>query len=498
MGTYSSINVSYVGGNYQIELWLRYSEFDGYGPFTLYFMLNKTNYHNQTQTLDINILGLSIFQIDNPISDETFYSNETLTIELSYDDFIKGVPIIGAVIQWKVGLMGTYSNINVSYASGNYQIELWLRHSLFDGFGPFTLYFLLNKTHYYNQTGSLNVNLIGLTSINIINITQYNQSISLNGSIYEAQAGANLTLFANFINDYPHKIITNAIGILTFNGEDYISLGGTNGIYGWEINTISLVFGVYDFNITFIKENYENITKVYNFRINNLIAKIEALEKPISVKQGASFSLSLKLYYELYDEYSISNANLSIRIDFGTSTSFQYLFTNASGMSSFEINVPTNALIINITAYYPGNGTYTSASLEISDIVLIPLQDDDSFPLLPLIVLSAAIFSILAGAIFIRSRSKKKKASIKAEVSQKQKPDHKQVGKNIEPMENSDKGIKSTSTESSKQNSQDNNKENENQTLDEVPTENQNNNVEKRDATVSIEDKSETTEDSTN
>jgi hypothetical protein len=471
-GVYSSTNVSYVGGNYQVELWLRHSEFDGYGPFRLYFTLNKTYYHNQTQQLDINILGLTSSQIDSPAQDQTFYSNETLVVELSFDDYLKGTAITTADIQWKVDIAGTYSNTNVSYVAGNYQIELWFRDSLFDGYGSFTLYFSLNKTHYYNQTESLNFNLIGLTSINLINITQYSQIISLNGSVYEAQAGDNITIYANFINDYPNKIITGAIGILTFNGVNYTSLGSIEGIYEWEIDTISLPYGLYNFNITFSKIYYENSTSVYNFRINNLIAKIRSVEKPVSVKQGESFFLSLELYYELYEEFSINNANLSITVDFGSSVSFQHAFTNISGMVRYEINVPRNAVKINITAYYSGNGTYTSATLELGDIDLIPIEDTESFPFVPILLLAlgASTGVILGGIFLIRRRAKKKKVIIpeipkttqelmgkKAEIKKpqieketKEISDKKKSSENIEAKE--DKEAKPVSDKESKKN----------------------------------------------
>jgi len=420
LGTLSNENVSYnaVSENFEIELWLRSSKFDGYGPFTIYIELNKTNYHNSTESLNLSILGLTAKQIDRPSPDQTFYSNETLIIELSFDDYIKGIPITDATIEWKVGITGIYSNAGVSYpGTGNYEISILLSSPELDGHGPFTIYISLNKIHYYNQTESLNINLIGLTSINIINITQYNQLISLNGSIYEAQAGENMTVYANFINDYPNKIITGAIGILTFNGEDYMSFGNIDGIYAWEINTNSLTFGLYNFNITFNKIYYENSTNLYEFKVNNLIAKIKSIQKPGHVRQGDSFDISLKLYYELYEEYPINNANLSLMVDFGISISFMDAFTNSSGITSYKINVPKDAIRIIITASYSGNGTYTSASLKITDIELI-FVEDGTFPLetLLLIIIGVSIGVILTGVLIFMKKKKKKKLLAKDEV----------------------------------------------------------------------------------
>jgi len=411
-GTLSNENVSFnvVSENYEIELWLSSVEFDEYGSFIIYFELNKANYYNNTESLALNILGLTTSQIDNPSQDQTFYSNETLLIELSFDDFIKGIPILGATIEWKVGNMGNYSNAGVSYpGTGNYEISILLSLPDFDGHGPFTIYINLNKTNYYNQTESLNFNVIGLTSISIVNITQYQQQLSLNGSIYEAQAGENMTIYANFINLYPNKVIIGAVGILTFNGEDYMSFGNLNGTFGWEINAYLLPFGLYNFSITFNKTFHENSTSLYEVRVNNLIAKIRSIQKPVEVRQGDSFDLTLELYYELYNEFAINNANISLIIDFGPSTSIKYSLTNSSGIAHYKIAVPDNAIRIIITAFYSGNGTYTSASLEITDIELIPVEEGGiPFGILIFIIIGSSLGVVLISVIILKKKAKKK------------------------------------------------------------------------------------------
>ena len=105
-------------------------------------------YHNQSVIFNFNVLGVTSPQIESPAQDQTYDSDEILTIALSYDDSVKNIPIDNADVQWKVGLGGTYSSTNVTYVSGDYQIGLWLSHSEFDGYGPFTIYTMLNKTNY--------------------------------------------------------------------------------------------------------------------------------------------------------------------------------------------------------------------------------------------------------------------------------------------------------------------------------------------------------------
>jgi len=454
-GTLSSENVSYnaVSENFDIILWLSSNEFTGYGSFIIYFELNNTNYYNNTETLSLSILGLTLSQIDNPSQDQTFYSNETLLIELSFDDNIKGIPVLNAAIEWKVGIMGIYSSVGVSYpGTGNYIISILLSSPEFDGHGPFTIYITLNKTSYYNQTESLNINLIGFTSISIINITQYQQQLSLNSSIYEAQAGENMTVYANFINEYPNKVIIGAVGILTFNGEDYMSLGDLNGVFEWEINAYQLSNGLYNFNISFNKTFYENSTRIFEFRINNLIAKIRSIQRPVEVRQGDSFDLTLELYYELFDEYAINNANISLIIDFGLSTSIKYTLTDSSGIAHYRIDVPDNAIRINITAFYSGNGTYTSASLEITDIELIPVEEGGiPFGILIIIIIGSSLGVVLTSVIILKKKAKKKSLIPEKEVSVKPESKTTEKSKPTSTEEIKEKITEASKTESAEE-----------------------------------------------
>jgi len=263
-------------GNYEIEIWLRYSDFDGYGAFTIYINLNKTNYYNQTELLNINILGLTNSQIDTPAQDQTYYSNETLNVILSFDDSVKGSPIAGANVEWKVGIGGTFSSINVTYngGTGNYEVEIWLRSSEFDGHGPFTIFFQFNKTNYYNQTEQLNINIIGLTSFSLINLTQYSQMLILNITTFEGFMGENITVYMNFINLYPTKFIIGGTGNLTFNSRNYLNYSDVNGLYSWEMDTYQLSPGSYSFSVSFNKTFYQNQSITINFDINIISSNI--------------------------------------------------------------------------------------------------------------------------------------------------------------------------------------------------------------------------------
>ncbi|MHA1336545.1 MAG: hypothetical protein ACTSPW_12470 [Promethearchaeota archaeon] len=163
----------------------------------------------------------------------------------------------------------SFSNTNVSFISGTgWRIRIWLSNPAFDGYGPFTIRIDMNKTNYYNSTELLNIRVIGLTNLELINLTQYNQLVRLNDSVYEAFLGDNITIYADFRNVMLNSLISGALGNVSFNGKNYINTTDDNGIYSWEINTSSLSAGRYSFTLTFNKTYYYNKSIVIWFDLN--------------------------------------------------------------------------------------------------------------------------------------------------------------------------------------------------------------------------------------
>ena len=98
----------------------------------------------------------------------------------------------------------TWDNTS-EYNAGNYKITIWA----------------IDEGRNINQSEEINIKLFGLTSLNLINLTEYNIIISLNGTIYEAYTGQNITIYANFVCLYPYSLIKGALGLLKFNGIFY-------------------------------------------------------------------------------------------------------------------------------------------------------------------------------------------------------------------------------------------------------------------------------------
>ncbi|MFX1392465.1 MAG: hypothetical protein ACFFAH_02720 [Promethearchaeota archaeon] len=373
--------VSYIGnGYYNITIDGSDPIFNGYGWFVIRINASKAGHWNQTEVLNIKILSLTTAVLESPIPSQTYDSDYILTVELTFNDTIKGTPINPADIQWKVGAGGSYSGTNVTYngVTLRHEIELWMRASEFDGFGNFIVFIKLNKTNYYNKTIQFDFRIIGLTSYNILNLTQYNTILTLNNSIHEAYLFENITIYANFINLYPNQLINGALGNLTFNGVNYYDYDLDNdGLYSWEINTSQLALGSYSFKISFNKPNYQNISSNIYFDINLQPAEIIIVERPYSVRAGENFNVTVSLNNTLTGK-GIGGENLTITINFGieiksSAQTINYTKkTDPNGLATFNISCPLGAKMINITIEYFSSYDYASVKI----IFLIPISID--------------------------------------------------------------------------------------------------------------------------
>jgi len=404
-GTYSSTNVSYASGNYQIELWLSHFEFDGYGPFTIYLILNKTSYYNQTESLNINILGLSSSQIDLPAQDQTYDSDEIVTIILSYDDSVKSIPIDNANIQWKVGLGGTYSGANVTYVSGDYQIELWLSHSEFDGYGPFTIYIMLNKTSYYNQTESLNINILGLSSSQIDSPAQ--------DQTYNSEEIVTIVLsYDDSVRSIP---IDNAdiqwkVGIGgTYSSTNVTYASGDYQIEVWLSYSEFDGYGPFTIYIILNKTNYYNQTESLNINILGLTAsQIDSPAQDQTYDSDEIVTIALS-YDDSVKSIPINNADIQWKVGLGGTYSSANV-TYVSGNYQIELWLSYSEfdeygsfiiyLMLNKTSYYNQTESLNINILGLSisqidspaqdqtynsdEIVTIILSYDDSIKSIPI------------------------------------------------------------------------------------------------------------------
>ncbi|MHA1253247.1 MAG: hypothetical protein ACTSRP_24925, partial [Candidatus Helarchaeota archaeon] len=168
-GTWRTDNIyDYGNGYYNITIYCNESSFDGYGDFSIQINASKYCHLNQSVFYNMKILGETNSQIDSPAQDQTFDSDQILTIYVEYNDTVKGTRISSASVQWMVVGKTGFLSTNVSFIAGTgWRIRIWLSYSAFDGYGDFTIRIHLNKTNYYNQSEDLNFRVLGKTNSQI-------------------------------------------------------------------------------------------------------------------------------------------------------------------------------------------------------------------------------------------------------------------------------------------------------------------------------------------
>ena len=340
-------NVSlYDVGDYKITIWAK----DDEGS------INQTEFVVITLNDDINPSVIIL----SPSDGSNFNNNEIIEINATITDIGSSISSVKTIIN-----ASTPFNISMSYEDGKWTC-IWDNTSQYDAGDYKIMIWAIDEYGNINQTEQLSLKLIGLTSLNILNITQYNQLIQLNDTVYEAFFGENLTIYMNYINLYPSKLITGAFGNLTFNGVSYYDYDlDNNGLYYWEINTSQLSVGNYNFSATFSKIYYQNITVKIKFDINKLPTQINIINQPNSVKCGEKFNITINLI-NLITGGPIMYENVTIKLDFGTSQINETAKTSASGMITYNITIPENATRVYYTLQYLGSDIFLSSDLNSS------------------------------------------------------------------------------------------------------------------------------------
>ncbi len=191
-------------------------EFRGYGEFTLTLEVNKTNYHNHTFSVNVFISSPSEASCEQEPLKSFYNSNEILNLSISYNDTVKIEGINDANISVFVNNRANqYTGFEwFAYGDGYYNVSVNFTHSIFNGYGPFSLIVDINKTNYDNHTIIKNIIVYGETSASFSkepNLVYFNSGDALNISIYyedtakipaQGISGADVGILINGVTEY--------------------------------------------------------------------------------------------------------------------------------------------------------------------------------------------------------------------------------------------------------------------------------------------------------
>ncbi|MHA1439253.1 MAG: hypothetical protein ACTSPD_16910 [Promethearchaeota archaeon] len=249
---------------YQITLIIfsSYNESQSYDLFL--YVWNRTSYA-------INGLNETIYLHSLNAAPWWIYYGEDVTFNISYIDLDNNNKLITNAWANLTIYNSTISlpSVVITIDKNGYYIVTLDTDKLF--IGAYNVKILLNRTYYNSSIGTIQLNIISVnTSMNLINLTQYGQTVFFKNNIFEAFQGENITVFTNFMNYYTNELILGAEGHLIFNGVDYYDYDtDKDGVYFWEINTSEIIHSVgHNFTVIFTKNNYQLNSTVWFFDIN--------------------------------------------------------------------------------------------------------------------------------------------------------------------------------------------------------------------------------------
>ncbi|NHJ20008.1 MAG: hypothetical protein EAX91_03620 [Candidatus Lokiarchaeota archaeon] len=392
----------YGDGNYDLIIDCSDVIFSSYGVFPIRINATKTNYYNQTYTLDTLIVGNESLSVQAPNSGAVYTIGQSFDITIEYIDTILSTGIDGATIEYSLNGGSTFNSTGVnSIGPGQYNITIYASDADFVSFGFVDVIIDASKQYYENRsttytfhrqittqiapqnavdlgtvikglniTYTFNYSDTNLKSIDRVNWTRISAEANF-GAWLENLGNGNYTMHLDTTNvlvtgvPYVYEFIVYAVG----NETQTLSLTVNVLIIDTDVTVnsyIPLIARNSGLNQTvkFYFNDTTNNLPVLNIATNNIIVKNYAT--------GIAFGAG---QFWLYDPYN--NGTYILDITMGTRNSGWYtLEVNASKFPNYDYT------LFNVSFYYRGNYT---------DINLISLSDP-SGPLVPTGLYNYTIF----------------------------------------------------------------------------------------------------------
>ncbi len=159
-GVYTPTNVEPLSnGLYNITVDASDNNFSTYGMFTIRVNASKTSYDNDTDTVDIVIIGNTTLTIVEPAVTPTYFPNEIFNVTVNFDDIIR-TGIGNAMINYSINNGASYIWENVSYVgNGDYNITIY-SGAFGSNYGTLKIIINATKDYYENKTEELELNQV--------------------------------------------------------------------------------------------------------------------------------------------------------------------------------------------------------------------------------------------------------------------------------------------------------------------------------------------------
>ncbi|MFW9969774.1 MAG: hypothetical protein ACFFDF_06205, partial [Candidatus Odinarchaeota archaeon] len=152
-------------GSYTINIDCNDADFSAYGPNYIEINVSKTYYNNQSEVIEITILGET--DLNGSILKSSFDSTEIFNVSLFFNNTVKDIGISGAIRTVYLNSTAYTPISSFDYGDGNYNITIDCDNDYFDsqGYGYFNVSVTVEKPYYYNKSIEFIIYITGETSI---------------------------------------------------------------------------------------------------------------------------------------------------------------------------------------------------------------------------------------------------------------------------------------------------------------------------------------------
>ncbi len=247
-------------GNYRITIDCNDGDFSAYGPNLIEINASKTYYNNQSETVQITILGET--DLVGSILKTSFDSTETFNVSLFFNNTVKDNGIFGAIRDVYVNSTPFTPISNYDYGDGNYNITINCDDDYFDTeeYGYFNLSVNIEKSYYYNQSTWFIIYVTGETSLSTTkfpdpSIGYYNSDEVFNITAYFRDIGRNEGINGGLAKIYVKEVSASSYQEYTPVIIDPYGIG----YYNITVDCSDPIFnpyGKYNIKINITKPNY--------------------------------------------------------------------------------------------------------------------------------------------------------------------------------------------------------------------------------------------------
>jgi len=365
-------------GNYTIRIASNDINFSGFGHKQIEIFANERYHNNQSEIIDITILGLTELVDLSMIGGATYNSSDNIVIKVFYNDTVRNLGIASATVEYSIEA-STYHPFT-DLGNGNYSITISAFDNEFGGYGSKNIDVRINKEFYYNQSQPMSIQILGETSITaqrLPNKAYYNSAETFNISVYYEDIAKSIGISGATIEI---DVDTNPYSPIVYDNLD--------GWYNITIDCSDVIFSTYKnfgIRINVSKSYYYNQTDTLStIIVGNVSLAVLSPAMDFVYVEGNNFVITVE-YYDTVLSTGINGATIAYSLNDGSTYNSTGFSDNLDG--TYDVPIYTGDtdfprygfvdIIINASKHLYENATTTYTFHRQINTEITPFNDFD-------------------------------------------------------------------------------------------------------------------------